>query len=122
MAYVNGFLAPVRKDQLDAYKKTAEVFSRFVMAHGAISAAETVADGLDWGERTSFPRAVDLQEGEVVVLAWIVYPSKDTADAAQAAMMDDPEIAEAMKAMTFDGKRMIWGGFEPLLMAGAGAA
>ena len=122
MAYVNGFLSPVRKDQLDAYKRTAEVFCRFVMAHGAISVAETVGEGLDWGKQTSFPRAVELQEGEVVVFSWTVYPSKEVADASNAAMMEDAELAEAMKAMVFDGKRMMYAGFESLVMAGAGAA
>lgn len=122
MAYVNGFLAPVHKDQLDAYKKTAQLFADFVMAHGAIQSVETVGEGLDWGKQTSFPRAVDLQDGEVVVFSWILYPSKEVANKASAAMMEDAGIAEAMKNMVFDGKRMIWAGFEPLIMAGAGAA
>ena len=57
-----------------------------------------------------------------MVFSWILYPSKEVADKASAAMMEDAGIAEAMKNMVFDGKRMIWAGFEPLIIAGAGAA
>ena len=72
MAYVNGFLAPLRKDQLEAYKKTSAAFAKAAMANGAISVVETFAEGLDWGKQTSFPRAVDLKEGEGVVFSWLL--------------------------------------------------
>ena len=122
MAYVNGFLAPVAKDQLDQYEKTSAVFAKAAMANGAISCVESVADGIDWGKQTSFPRAVDLKDGEVVVFSWIFWPSKEAADRGNDAVMADPDLQAAMKTMAFDGKRMVWGGFETLTMAGAGAA
>jgi uncharacterized protein YbaA (DUF1428 family) len=122
MAYVNGFLAPVPKDQLEAYKKTAQLFAKAAMANGALSCVESFAEGLEWGKQTSFPRAVDLKDGEVVVFSWIVYPSKAVADKGNEAIMADPDVQAAMQAMVFDGKRMVWGGFETLNMAGAGAA
>ena len=121
MAYVNGFLAPVAKDQLEAYKAVSRIFSRAVIANGAISCCESMAGDLDWGQETSFPRAVALKEGEVVVFSWILYPSKEVADKGNAAVMENPELQAAMKAMAFDGKRMVWGGFETMVMAGAGA-
>ncbi len=122
MAYVNGYLAPVARDQLDAYRRTSEAFSKAVMANGAISCVESFAEGLDWGKQTSFPRAVDLKEGEVVLFSWILYPSKEVADKANETVMADPEVQAAMQAMSFDGKRMVWGGFETLTAAGAGIA
>ena len=90
------------------------------MANGALSYAESVAEGLDWGKQTSFPRAVDLKDGELVVFSWIVYPSKDVADKANEAVMADPEVQAAMQAMAFDGKRMVWAGFETIITAGMG--
>ena len=122
MAYVNGFLAPVARNQLDAYRRTSEAFSRAVMANGALSCVESVGDGLPFGEHTSFPRAVDLQEGEVVVFSWILYPSKAVADKANEVVMADPQVQAAMQAMAFDGRRMVWGGFETLTTAGAGVS
>lgn len=122
MAYVNGFLAPLRTDQLEAYKKTSQAFAKAAMANGAISVVESFAEGLDWGKQTSFPRAVDLKEGEGVVFSWLLYPSKAVADKGNEAVMADPDVQAAMQAMTFDGSRMIWSGFETLTVAGAGAA
>ncbi len=122
MAYVNGFLAPVAKDQLHKYESTSRIFAKAVMANGAISCVESVGEGMEWGKVTSFPRAVDLKEGEVVVFSWILYPSKEVADKANAAVMADPELQASMQAMAFDGKRMVWGGFETLTVAGAGVA
>ena len=74
---------------------------------------------MDWGKRTSFPRAVELKDGEVVVFSWMLYPSKAAADKANETVMADPELQAAMAAMAFDGARMVWGGFETLTMAGA---
>ena len=122
MAYVNGFLAPLQKDQIENYKKPSAAFAKVAMANGAISCVESFAEGLDWGQQTSFPRAVDLKDGEVVVFSWVLYPSKEIAEKGNEAIMADPDVQAAMQAMVFDGKRMIWSGFETLNMAGAGAA
>ena len=121
MAYVNGFLAPVRKDRLDQYKTVSEIFSKAVMANGAVMCAENVGDGLEWGQQTSFPRAVDLKEDEVVVLSWIVWPSKEAAERGNDAVMATPDLQAAMQKLDFDGKRMIWAGFENLTLAGVSA-
>ncbi len=121
MTYVNGFLAPVRKDQLDRYKAVSQIFSKAVMANGAVMCAENVGEGLGWGDQTSFPRAVDLKEGEVVVFSWIVWPSKEAAERGNDAVMADPDLQAGMRAMDFDGARMIWAGFENLTLAGVGA-
>lgn len=121
MAYVNGFLAPVRKDRLEQYKAVSETFSKAAMANGALMCAENVGEGLDWGKRTSFPRAVELGEGEVVVFSWIVWPSKEAADRGNDAVMADPDLQAGMRALEFDGQRMVWAGFENLTLAGLSA-
>ena len=121
MAYVNGFLAPLQKDQLENYKKVSDLFAKGAMANGAISCVESVGEGMEWGNVTSFPRAVDLKDGEVVLFSWMLYPSKEVAEAATNKLMADPDIQAGMQLMVFDGKRMVWGGFETLTMAGAGA-
>ena len=121
MAYVNGFLAPLQKDQLDAYKKTSQAFAKAAMANGAISVVESIGEGMDWGKITSFPRAVDLKDGEVVVFSWLLYPSKAVADKGNEAVMADADVQACMQAMQFDGSRMVWGGFETISVAGAGA-
>ncbi len=65
---------------------------------------------------------MDLKDGEVVVFSWILWPSKAAADEGNEAVMADPDLQAAMQAMAFDGKRMVWGGFETLTAAGAGIA
>ena len=121
MAYVNGFLAPLQKDQLEAYTKTSKAFAKAAMANGCISVVESIGEGMDWGKVTSFPRAVDLKDGEVVVFSWLLYPSKEVADKGNEAVMADAEVQACMLAMKFDGSRMVWGGFETISVAGAGA-
>lgn len=115
--YVDGFVLPVPKDKLDAYKELATVASVVWREHGALSYVECVADDVTYGEVTSFPRSVDLKEDEVVVLAWITYPSKEVRDACNAKVMSDPRIKCDPDDMPFDGKRMFWGGFTPLVQA-----
>ena len=121
MAYVNGLLAPLHRDQLDAYRRVSEVFAKAAMANGALSICESVGDGMEWGAATSFPRAVDLKDGEVVIFSWILYPSKEVADQANDKVMGDPAVQQAMSAVALDGKRMVWGGFETLMLDGVSA-
>jgi uncharacterized protein YbaA (DUF1428 family) len=85
--------------------------------HGAISFRECVADDVKSGQWTSFPQAVKLEENEVVVFSWIEFNSRAERDAINDKVMKDPRLAEMMKpeAMPFDGKRMIYGGFESLV-------
>lgn len=114
MAYVDGFVIPVPKNKLDAYLEMARTGAAIWREHGAIEFRECVADDVQPGKLTSFPQSVNLEDGEVVVFSWIVYPSREVRDAANDKVMKDPRLAEFMKPenMPFDGKRMIYGGFE----------
>ncbi len=114
MAYVDGFVIPVPKNKLDAYLEMARNASAIWRDHGAIEFRECVADDVKPGQLTSFPQSVNLQDGEVVIFSWIVYPSREVRDAANDKVMHDPRMAEYMKPenMLFDGKRMIYGGFD----------
>jgi uncharacterized protein YbaA (DUF1428 family) len=113
MAYVDGFVVPVPKDKLDAYKKVAQEWGAIWKEFGATEYVECVGDDTPYGERTSFPRAVQAKDDEIVVFAWVVYPDRATRDAAGQKMMSDPRLKKMMENAPFDGKRMIYGGFVP---------
>ncbi len=85
------------------------------MEHGALTYVECVGDDVPYGELTSFPRAVQAKEDEVVIFSWITYPSRAARDAINAKVMADPRLKDGMTNMPFDGKRMIFGGFETLM-------
>jgi uncharacterized protein YbaA (DUF1428 family) len=87
--------------------------------HGALEFIECVADDVKPGKHTSFPQSVKLKPGEMVVFSWIVFKSRAHRDRVNAKVMKDPRLAKMMdpKAMPFDGKRMIWGGFKVLVDA-----
>ena len=116
MAYVDGFVLAVPKDKLEAYKMLAQMACAVWMEHGALDYVECIGDDVPYGELTSFPRAVMAEESEVVVFSWIVYPDRQTRDAVNRKVMEDPRLKGA--EMPFDGKRMIYGGFTRLI-AGA---
>ncbi len=116
MAYVDGYVVPVKKTQLDAYRRLARKAGKAWMAHGALEYVECVADDVKPGKHTSFPQAVKLKDDEVVVFAWIVYKSRAHRDKVNAKVMADPFFAGMAPAdMPFDGKRMFWGGFKPIV-------
>lgn len=116
MAYVDGYVVPVKKTQLDAYRRLARKAGKTWMAHGALEYVECVADDVKPGKHTSFPQAVKLKDDEVVVFAWIVYRSRAHRDKVNAKVMADPFFAGmAPTDMPFDGKRMFWGGFKPIV-------
>ena len=115
MAYVDGFLVPVPKDKLDAYKALAKKGSEVWMEHGALSYVECVADDVPYGEVTSFPRAVQLAEDEVVIFSWVTYKDRASRDEVMAKVMADERLKADMANMPFDGKRMIFGGFQAFL-------
>lgn len=117
MAYVDGFVIPVPKNKLDAYLEMARQAATIWRDHGAIEFRECVADDVKPGKLTSFPQSVNLEEGEVVIFSWIVYESRAKRDEANDKVMNDPRMAEFMKPenMPFDGKRMIYGGFEMMV-------
>jgi uncharacterized protein YbaA (DUF1428 family) len=112
MPYIDGFVIPVPKANLEAYWELARKCGPIWREYGAIGYHECVADDVKPGVHTSFPQAVQLKEDEVVVFSWIVYPDRTTRDACNAKVMADPRLA-GMKPedMPFDGKRMFWGGF-----------
>jgi uncharacterized protein YbaA (DUF1428 family) len=115
MPYVDGFVIAVPKDKLDAYREMSRQGGEVWKQHGALQYVECVADDVPYGELTSFPRAVQAKEDEVVVFSWITYPDRATRDAVNAKVMADERLAEGMKNPPFDAKRMIYGGFETLL-------
>ena len=117
MSYVDGFVLPVPRNKLAAYRRMAKKGGKIWLEHGALEYRECVADDVKPGKTTSFPQAVKLKPGEVVVLSWIVYKSKADRNRANKKVMSDPRLAEFMdpKNMPFDGKRMFWGGFKPFV-------
>ncbi|NTZ41677.1 DUF1428 domain-containing protein [Altererythrobacter sp. SALINAS58] len=114
MTYVNGFIVAVPADNKDAYKETAEQFWELVKDFGALSQVECWEADVKDGHTTDFRRAVKAEEGEKIVFSWVTWPDQKTADAAEKKMMEDPRM-EGFGDMPFDGKRMIYGGFEPLV-------
>jgi uncharacterized protein YbaA (DUF1428 family) len=114
--YVDGFVLPVPKANLEAYRRVAENAGKVWREHGALEYVECVADDVKPGELTSFPQAVKLEPDETVGLAWIVYESREHRDRVNELVMKDPRIANMdPKSMPFDAKRMFWGGFEVLV-------
>jgi len=115
MSYVDGFVVPVPQDKLDAYRKIARKAGAVWREHGALEYRECVADDVKPGKLTSFPQAVKLKPGEVVVFSWIVYKSRRDRDRINKKVMADPRLADMMndpKSMPFDLKRMFFGGFK----------
>jgi len=112
MSYVDGFVLAVPKARLEDYKALARKAGAVWKEHGALAYAECIGDDVPYGELTSFPRAVQAKEDEVVVFSWVVYESRAARDAIMAKVMADPRIKMDPASMPFDGKRMIFGGFE----------
>ena len=115
MSYVDGFVLAVPKKNLEAYKEMARKAGEVWMEHGATTYVETVGDDVPYGELTSFPRAVQAKEDEIVVFAWVGYPSRAKRDEVMGKVMADPRLKDSMKDAPFDGKRMIFGGFVPFI-------
>ena len=119
MSYVDGFVLPVQKKKLNAYRSMAKLSAKVWRDHGALEFRESVADDVPFGKRTSFPRSVKLKRGEVVVFSWIVYKSRAHRDKVMGKVMKDKRIAKMMQAkdIPFDAKRMIFGGFKIIVEA-----
>lgn len=117
MAYVDGFVLPVPKKKLKDYRRLAATSGKVWREHGALEYIECVADDVKKGKVTSFPQSVKLKAGEVVVFAWVVYKSRAHRDRVLKKVMKDPRLAEMMQGedMPFDGMRMFWGGFKPIV-------
>ncbi len=118
MAYVDGFVVPVPKKQLQAYRRLAKQAGKVWREHGALEFRECIADDVKVGKWTSFPRSVKLKPNETVVFSWITYKSRAHRDRVNAKVMKDKRIASMdPKTMPFDAKRMIYGGFKVLVEA-----
>ena len=109
--YVSGFLLAVPEDNKAAYREQAEKFWPIARDFGALSQIEAWEADVRDGETTDFRRAVKCEPGEKVVFSWITWPDKAAADRFEKEMDDDPRMAD-FGEMPFDGKRMIFGGFE----------
>ncbi|MES3025270.1 MAG: DUF1428 domain-containing protein [Pseudomonadota bacterium] len=114
MSYIDGFVVPVPRANIEAYRKMSETCGKVWLEHGALSYKECIADDVKPGKLTSFPQSVDLKDDEVVFFSWIEYPSRAVRDEVNDKVMADPRMADMMKPgeTPFDGKRLIYGGFE----------
>ena len=119
MAYVDGFVSPVPKKNKQAYLRVARKAEKVWREHGALDYVECIADDVKPGKYTSFPLSVKLKTDEVVWFSWIVYKNRKHRDSVNAKVMKDPRLAKMMdiKAMPFDSKRMVYGGFKVVVDA-----
>ena len=119
MRYVDGYVVPVPKRKVEAYRRMAQKAGKVWREYGALEVVESVADDVKPGKHTSFPQSVKLKPGETVVFSYIVYKSRAHRDRVNAKVMKDPRITGMgdMKDMPFDAKRMFWGGFKVLVDA-----
>lgn len=116
--YVDGFVLPIPKDKITAYQTMAEKAKAIWKEHGALDYREAIMDDPEAKDMVSFPALAGVQEGETVVLAYIVYESREHRDAVNAKVMADPRIQEMCPAQTeapFDCKRMAYGGFKTIV-------
>ena len=118
MPYVDGFVLPVPKKKVEAYKRLAQKAGKIWKEYGALEFRECVADDVKVGKWTSFPRSVKLKPNETVVFSWITFKSRAHRDRVNAKVMKDKRLGAMMdKRLPFDGKRMIYGGFKVLVEA-----
>jgi uncharacterized protein YbaA (DUF1428 family) len=116
MAYVDGFVVPVPKKNIAAYRRLSMKMGKIMKEYGALEYVECVADDVKPGKLTSFPQSVKLKPNETVVFAYIVFKSRAQRDRINAKVMKDPMFAGMdMSKMPFDGKRMFFGGFKTLV-------
>src|SRR3954454_18743626 len=117
MAYIDTFVMPVPKKNFKAYQRMAKLSAKVWREHGALEYKECMADDVQKGKVTSFPQAVKLKTGEVVVIGYATYKSRTHRDQVMKKVMGDPRLANMMDEMPFDGMRMFWGGFKPFVEA-----
>jgi uncharacterized protein YbaA (DUF1428 family) len=115
MSYVDGFVAAVPNANRAAFRKHAEEAAAVFKEYGALQIVECWGDDVPDGKLTSFPMAVQRGDDETVVFSWILWPSKEARKAAWDKLMSDPRMKPDRNPMPFDGKRMIFGGFEPIV-------
>src|SRR5215210_4796074 len=113
MPYIEGFVAAVPSANRDEYVKQAKQSAEVMKKYGATRLVECWGDDVPHGELTDFYRATQAKDDETVVFSWIEYPDKATRDSANEKMSADPEMMNM--ELPLDGRRMFWGGFEPVL-------
>lgn len=114
MTYVDGFVSPVPKNNKEEYRRMAAMAGPIFREHGALHIVECWGNDLPEGKVNDFRTAVLAQEGENVVFSWIIWPSKEVRDEGHKKVMNDPRMKDGAAEMPFDGKRLIYGGFEVL--------
>lgn len=115
--YVDGFVIPVPRNNIEAYKKMSQKAGKIWREHGALEYRECVGDDLQSEFGMPFPKTVKLKDGETVVFSWIVFKSRADRDRVNKKVMADPRLAPMMdpKSMPFDTKRMVYGGFKSIV-------
>jgi uncharacterized protein YbaA (DUF1428 family) len=117
MTYVDGFVAAVPTENRETYRRHAEAAAIVFKEHGAIKLVECWGDDVPNGELTSFPMAVKCKDSETVVFSWVIWPSRAVRDEGMKKVMADPRSKPDVNPMPFDGKRLIYGGFEMIVDA-----
>jgi uncharacterized protein YbaA (DUF1428 family) len=117
MSYIDGFVLAVPASNRQAFIEHAQAADALFLEHGATRVVEAWGDDVPEGTDTDFRKSVHAGPGEVVVFSWVEWPNKAMRDAGMAAFMEDPRL-KALPDMPFDGKRMIFGGFEPVVSLG----
>ena len=115
MSYIDGFVLPLPNGKEEEYRAIAQTFAEKATKLGAIASVEAIGDGLEHGHTTDFFRAVQAKDDENIVFSFIIWPDKATRDSGWEKLMADPEMQPGAVEMPFDGKRMFWGGFKPLV-------
>lgn len=115
MSYVDGYLIAVPVAKRDTYRQFAEEAAVVFKEYGALRCVECWADDVPDGKVTFFPLAVKLEPEEAVIFSWVEWPSREVRNAGWAKVMADPRMQPDRSPMPFDGKRMIYGGFSPIV-------
>ncbi len=116
--YVDGFVIPIPKKNLNAYRRMAQQAGKIWRDHGALEFRECVGDDLNIKMGKPFPRGIETKRGEMVIFSYIVFKSRAQRDRVNARVMKDPRLAKMMgQAMPFDAKRMLYGGFKTIVEA-----
>ena len=117
MNYIDGFVAAVPSANREAYRQHAEAAAIVFKDHGALKMVDCWGDDVPDGKLTSFPMAVKCQSDETVVFSWVAWPSRAVRDEGMKKVMADPRMQPGVIPMPFDGKRMIFGGFQMIVDA-----
>ena len=112
--YINTYVIPIPEERKDDYIRIAELYVEIARDYGAVEIFENWESEIPDGELTDYRKAVKAEPGEKIINSWVIWPDRETGDRAHKSMMEDPRMAE-FGEMPFDGKRMIFGGFEPMV-------